>query len=84
MELAAVRVSLSTDVCAAHAARVVVLVTIRQNQEECLRTGFAFLQRGQKRVAASNWPKLSAMQVILANNQPMVDSPALDRLPRCD
>jgi len=24
------------------------------------------------------------MQVILANNQPMVDSPALDRLPRCD
>ena len=36
MELGAVRVSLPTDLRAAHAARVVVLVTVRQDQEERL------------------------------------------------
>ena len=43
MELAAVRISLSTDLCAAHAARVVVLVTVRQDQEEGLPHWVCFL-----------------------------------------
>ena len=36
MKLAAVGVGLSTDLCPAHAASVVVLVPVRQDQEEVL------------------------------------------------
>lgn len=35
MELAAVRVRLPANLCAAYAARVVILVAIRQHQEQC-------------------------------------------------
>ncbi len=46
VELAAVGVGLPADLCAAHAASVVVLVAIRQEQEECLPHRVCLLASG--------------------------------------
>ena len=84
MEFAAVRVGLSANLCAAHAAGVVILGATRQDQEESLAHWVRLFAATAEDTCRFKLAEAVCHAVILADDWPMSISRALDRLSRRD
>lgn len=81
MEVSAVRVGLSTNLCPAHTARIVVLIATRQDEEQRLAYRICLFASWAEKTGRFKLPKAIRHAVILEDESSLVSNAIHDIQP---